>query len=193
VAFWGGQDGSENALDVSGTPPVPLWSVNLGTSYDCGSVPEGITSTAPVTTLPGVTDPVLFVGGNNPNVGIKDSTPFLYALDALTGNPIANWNPPKQLSNDPTAYISSSPVVYTPPGATDPSVYIGLAAAQCQPVQGQVFQFDAVTGTLQHTFDVVPNGCTGGGGVEFADHRCSDEHALHRYRRCEGYVFAEFV
>ena len=30
-------------------------------------------------------------------------------------------------------------------------------------LQGQIIQLNRVTGALQHTYDIVPNGCTGGG------------------------------
>ena len=44
------------------------------------------------------------------------------------------------------------------------SVYIGVASfGDCPLVQGQLLQLNRVTGALQNTFNVVPNGCTGGG------------------------------
>ena len=43
------------------------------------------------------------------------------------------------------------------------SVYEGLASqGDCPLVQGKFFQLSALTGAIQHTFYVVPNGCTGG-------------------------------
>jgi hypothetical protein len=44
------------------------------------------------------------------------------------------------------------------------SVYIGVASfGDCPLVQGQLLQLNRVTGALQNTFNVVPNGCDGGG------------------------------
>jgi len=44
------------------------------------------------------------------------------------------------------------------------SVYIGVASfGDCPLVRGRLLQLNRVTGALQHTFNVVPRGCTGGG------------------------------
>ena len=44
------------------------------------------------------------------------------------------------------------------------SVYIGVSSfGDCPLTQGQLIQLNRVTGAVQNTFDVVPNGCTGGG------------------------------
>jgi outer membrane protein assembly factor BamB len=43
-------------------------------------------------------------------------------------------------------------------------VYIGVSSfGDCPLVQGQLVQLNAATGAIQHKFNVVPNGCTGGG------------------------------
>jgi len=44
------------------------------------------------------------------------------------------------------------------------SVYIGVASfGDCPLVQGQIIQLNRVTGVLQNQYNIVPNGCTGGG------------------------------
>ena len=54
--------------------------------------------------------------------------------------------------------------VWSSPAVFGNSVYIGVASfGDCPLVQGQLLQLDRITGALQHTFNVVPNGCTGGG------------------------------
>jgi outer membrane protein assembly factor BamB len=80
------------------------------------------------------------VGGGNEQV---------YALNALTGTIL--WQHPAG------NYLWSSPLV------ANGSVYIGTASlGDCPNIHGQLLQLDAVTGTVLHTFDVVPVGCTGG-------------------------------
>ena len=44
------------------------------------------------------------------------------------------------------------------------SVYIGVSSfGDCPLVQGQILQLNRVTGALQNQFNIVPNGCIGGG------------------------------
>lgn len=168
VVYWDSVDGYERAtLTTNGSPLQGFTPFYLGETPYCGGsgyVQAGV-STAAVALINGT--PTLFVGGANPN-----STPpvapetTLYALNAATGTLI--WQQPTVLTTTTNSYIFSSPVVYTPSGAADPSVYIGVAAYAengplCTVVQGQLFQVDATNGQIQHTFNVVPNGCTGGG------------------------------
>lgn len=88
---------------------------------------------------------MLYVGGGDGK---------LYALDALTG--AIRWS--TRLGPSPATFIWSSPTVY------NGSAYIGVASlGDCPLVQGQLVQLNAWTGTVQHTFDVVPNTCIGGG------------------------------
>jgi polyvinyl alcohol dehydrogenase (cytochrome) len=93
----------------------------------------------------GTATSVLFVGGGDGQ---------FYALDARTG--ILLWS--TRLGSSPSNFIWSSPAVF------NGSVYIGLASyGDCPLVQGQLIQLSATSGTVQHVFDVVPTGCTGGG------------------------------
>src|SRR6266496_3607882 len=82
------------------------------------------------------------------------SNAHFYALDALTGKII--WN--TSLGSSPSHFIWSSPAIY------NGSVYIGMASfGDCPLVQGKMIQLNASTGAIQHAFNVVPNGCLGGG------------------------------
>jgi outer membrane protein assembly factor BamB len=174
VLYEGGQDGYERAFAVNNNY-AQLWQTNLGTTAPVSStctLPDtfGITSTAAVAVITGgppqhAPQSLAFVGGNDYTAAPADSTPYVYALNAATG--AIAWRTSLVQSGDPTPtteYISSSPAVYTPAGAPQASVYIGLAANDhCQPVQGKVFQLNALTGAIQNTFDVVATGCQGGG------------------------------
>jgi len=122
-----------------------VWTNQLGTTTDtgCNPVSVGVASTSTVATINGRS--MLFVGGGNAR---------FYALDALTGKSI--WN--TSLGSSPGHFIWSSPAVY------NGSVYIGVSSfGDCPLVQGQLVQLNASTGAIQHTYNVVPNGCTGGG------------------------------
>ena len=88
---------------------------------------------------------MLFVPGGDDN---------FYALNALTGALI--WK--TSLGVEPAYFLWSSPTLY------NGSVYEGVASVgDCPLVQGEMVQMDASTGTVQHVFDTVPTGCTGGG------------------------------
>ncbi len=144
--YWGSWDGFEHATNLDGTP---LWSTNLGTtSASCyPNVTHGVLGTATVATVKigGTPTTVVFVGGGQT---------IFYALNAATGAII--WQ--TQLGTPPDDEIWSSPSVYKG------SIYIGIAHffGEC-PSQGRVVQLDAATGTILHTFDIAPNGCTGAG------------------------------
>ena len=146
LIYWGSWDGFEHATNLNGEE---VWKTNLGTTtdYDCDPPTAGLASTAAVApfTIHGKTTMVLFVGGGNAT---------FYALDAANGKEI--WH--SALGTSPDYFIWSSPVVYKG------SVYIGVSSfGDCPGAQGQLVQMDAATGTLQNVFDVVPNGCVGGG------------------------------
>lgn len=144
--FFGSWDGNEYALDLNGNL---LWSQYLGQTYDshCKMPEVGVGSTATVATflLNGKKTSVLLVGGGNAN---------MYALNAQTGAIL--WHTPLGSSPSPKTFLWSSPSYY------QGSVYIGVASFDdCPLVQGQMVQLDAATGSIQHVFDTVPNGCTG--------------------------------
>jgi polyvinyl alcohol dehydrogenase (cytochrome) len=143
LIYWGSWDaGFEHATNLTNGH---VWTIPLGTTTDtsCNPVSVGVASTSTVATINGRS--MLFVGGGNAH---------FYALDALNGSTI--WN--TSLGSSPSHFIWSSPAVY------NGSVYIGLASfGDCPLVQGQMIQLNASTGAIQHTFNVVPNNCTGGG------------------------------
>ncbi len=147
VVYWGSFDGYERATDTAGNL---LWKTYLGITSPSGCVDPssaGIDSTATVTTdVPvGSATSVLYVGGGDSEV---------YALNAATGAMLWSYN----VGGSPNTFIWSSPAVF------GNSVYIGVSSfGDCPLVQGELLQLNRVTGALQNTFDVVPNGCTGGG------------------------------
>ena len=170
LVYWGTWDGIEHATPLPGSL-ASGWATNLGaatssTATGCSGSTIGVASTGAVATVTptGQTSPrsVLFVGGGGTNTAGGGSAQ-LYALDALTGSVL--WHTP--LGPSPNNFMWSSPAVYTytnSSGATVTSVYVGVASfGDCPLVQGQVVQLDATSGQMQHVFDVVPSGCTGGG------------------------------
>ena len=146
LLYWGDWSGVEHASSLSDGSDV--WTTNLGTSTaNCAPQPHGVASTSTIATevIGGVSTPVDYVGGG--------ANATFYALNANTGAII--WQ--TQLSTQAGAYIWSSPALY------NGSVYVGLSSLMdCPLIQGQVLQLDAVSGAIQHTFNVVPNGCIGG-------------------------------
>lgn len=147
LVYWGSFDGYERATDTSGKL---VWQTNLGTTSppacsDPGAA--GIASTPSLTTdVPvGSATSVLYVGGGDSKV---------YALNAATGAVLWSYS----AGGNPDTFIWSSPAVF------GNSVYIGLSSfGDCPLTQGKLLQINRVTGVLQNTFNVVPNGCTGGG------------------------------
>ena len=147
LVYWGSNDGFERATDTSGNL---VWQANLGrTSPPACTDPSsfGISSTPTITTdvpVGGATS-VLYVGGGDSKV---------YALNAATGAVLWSYD----VGGNPDTFLWDSPLVY------GNSVYIGVSSfGDCPLTQGQVLQLNRVTGALQNTFNVVPNGCTGGG------------------------------
>jgi polyvinyl alcohol dehydrogenase (cytochrome) len=151
LIYWGSWDGLEHATPTSGGSDT--WSVNLGKSSTpaCGTI--GVASTADIANVG--TAPYLFVGGGGSSIA-GGGQAQLYALNPATG--AVYWHTP--LGAAPDNQIWSSPAVYTANGQT--SVYVGLASFCDDPlVQGELFQVDAATGTVQHVFSTVPAGCLG--------------------------------
>jgi len=151
MVYWGSFDGYEYATDLNGNL---IWSTNLGGSItQCVPTPLGVVGSAAVVNdvlVNGVLyNDVLYVGGSDHN---------LYALNASTGQVL--WQTLLGVPNSNT-FIWDSPLV------VNGNVYIGTGttgeAAGCKNVQGQLFELSASTGNIENTFDVVPNGCKGGG------------------------------
>lgn len=145
IIYWGSWDGFEHATALNN---ARVWSINIGTTTSTQCVPNtvGVASTATLASvvIGGSTVSVDFVGGGNGR---------FYALNAATGATI--WS--TLLGSPPAHFIWGSPAVY------NGSVYIGMASlGDCPLVQGQFIQLNAATGAIQHTFNTVPTGCTGG-------------------------------
>ncbi len=145
LIYWGSWDGLEHATNPATGKDV--WTTNLGQTQDtCSKVQHGVLSTATVTSilLNGVVTPVVFVGGGNVQV---------YALNANTGGVI--WQ--TLLGSQSDHFLYGSPAVFKG------NVYIGVSShGDCPLVQGQLVELNASTGVIEHSFNVVPNGCTGG-------------------------------
>ncbi|TME87815.1 MAG: hypothetical protein E6I43_02960 [Chloroflexi bacterium] len=158
LIYVGAWDGYEYALTPSG---AIQWKRFLGitTKGKACQYPIGLAGTAVVAraTVNASERSVLYVGGGG-NVDaagtmVAGGTAQLFALDALTGGVL--WH--TSLGASPDHFIWSSPAFYRG------SVYVGVSAfADCPLIQGQLVQVDAASGHLQHTFDVVPSGCSGG-------------------------------
>lgn len=146
LVYWGSWDGYEHATDPS--TGTDVWKTFLGQTKSClHHMTFGVQSTATITSevINGVATTVDIVGGGDAQ---------LYALDANQGTVL--WHTP--LSTLSGSFIHSSPAVY------NGSVYIGLSSADACPfIPGQMLQVNASTGAIQNTFNVVPNGCLGGG------------------------------
>jgi outer membrane protein assembly factor BamB len=147
LVYWGSNDGNERATNTSGNL---VWQTNLGrTNTPKCTDPSnfGIASTPTITTdVPvGTATSVLYVGGGNSKV---------YALNAATGAVLWSYD----VGGNPNTFIWDSPLVY------GNSVYIGVSSfGDCPLTAGQLLQLNRVTGTLQNTLNLVPNGCTGAG------------------------------
>jgi hypothetical protein len=171
LVYAGSWNGSEFALCASSctvgsttyTTGQVVWHTYLGRTSGCGgpsnSAIQGVTSAAAVANVPvgGVTQPVVFVGGGGDitqsGTVITNATAQVLALNALTGAVL--WR--SSLGSAPTHYTWSSPLY------ANGSLYLGVSSlSDCPLVQGKVVQLDPGTGTVLHTFDVVPNGCLGG-------------------------------
>jgi hypothetical protein len=139
LIYWGSWDGYEHAANLAGTE---VWRRNLGTTVGACFIKTGVVGAGTLGTINGT--PALFVAGGNAT---------FYALNALTGAVI--WQ--RQLGSPPAHFLWSSPMV------ANGSVYVGMASLlDCPLVQGQLIQLNADTGAVQHTLNLVPNGCIGG-------------------------------
>src|SRR6266516_5127851 len=145
--YWGSWGISNEHATALNNARVWVAKLGLTTDTQCNPVTVGVASTATIApvVIGGQTTLVDFVGGGDAH---------FYALNAATGTKI--WS--TLLGSSPSHFIWSSPAVF------NGSVYVGLASfGDCPLVQGQVIQLNASTGAIQHTFNVVPNGCTVGG------------------------------
>jgi polyvinyl alcohol dehydrogenase (cytochrome) len=147
IIYWASWDGYEYATTLDNKT---VWATYLGrTIADPSCIPPqlGVTSTATITSvnINGKMTLVDFLGGGNG---------YFYALNALTGAVI--WR--TFLGSPPGYYLWSSPAFY------QGHIYMGVSSlGDCPLVPGRIVQLNPSTGTIQHTFNTVPNGCRGGG------------------------------
>jgi polyvinyl alcohol dehydrogenase (cytochrome) len=146
LVYWGAWDGNEYARHLDGSM---AWTTFIGKTTDpsCGGGTLGVLSTGTVANVQmgGKTISTLLVGGGDAQ---------FYALNAKTGAIL--WK--TRLGTSPDNIIWASPNLYKG------SIYIGLASfGDCPLVQGKVFKLNVTNGSIQNTFNVVPNGCTGAG------------------------------
>lgn len=146
VIYWGDWNGYEHATTRQGKP---LWTTFVGkTVGQCRpTFTGGITNATTIATVPikGTMTEVAFVDGGDANV---------YALNASTGKVL--WH--TSLGTLPDHFLWGGTAVY------QGHVYTGVASwGDCPLVQGQMVELNAETGALEYTFNMVPNGCVGGG------------------------------
>ncbi len=144
LIYWGSWDGIFHATRPDGTQ---AWTANLGrtpTPSGCSGREHGVmgAATFAFVQINSVSTPVVFVGGG------KD---VFYALNATTGAIL--WQ--DTLSSPPTEIWASSAFYKG-------SIYISTSSwGDCPLVQARIFRLNPATGTIENTFNVVPNGCTG--------------------------------
>lgn len=144
--FVGSNSGYETALNVGSMSQY--WSTYLGTDGPVATCPNssqyGVVSSPTAATVNGTTNVVYLSGGDA----------ALYALNASTGGIL--WR--TQLAALPNNFSFVSPLLYN--GA----LYTGIASyGDCPLVQGQFFKINPLTGAIEATFLMAPNGCIGGG------------------------------
>ncbi len=141
--YYGSWDGYFRAATPAGKL---LWSIFIGQLNIPTCVPAiaGIGGTPTYAVVNGI--PTIYIAGGNG---------WMYALNANTGAVI--WS--TLLGDTNTGYyIWDSPEVY------NGSVYIGVSSyGDCPNIPGTLNKLDWATGAVQGVFNIVPQGCTGGG------------------------------
>ena len=143
TVYWGSWDGYVHATTISTN--ARLWSTFIGqtTASTCNPPRVGVASSPTVVSVNGQLE--VLVGGGNAS---------FYALNASTGSIL--WH--TSLGSPPSTFLWDSPAVF------NGSVYIATSSfGDCPLVQAKFYQLNAATGAIQHTFSIVPAGCTGGG------------------------------
>jgi outer membrane protein assembly factor BamB len=152
LVYWGAFNGDMYAANP--TTGKMVWTTYVGQLTLPKSCDHAVPNPLGVTGTPQfgqikikhVLTPVLYVPGGNSTV---------YALDASTGAIL--WK--TAVGNAKWDYLWDSPAVW------DGNLYVGVASPANCPVteQGVVYELDAHTGEIEHSFDVVTTGCVGGG------------------------------
>ena len=147
TVYWGSSDGYERATDLHGNL---RWRTYVGVTTPggtCFPASVGVASTAMYRTdvTIGTSNAILFVGGGDGN---------LYALDAETGAVL--WA--TRLGATPDNFV------YDSPRYDNGSIYIGVSSyGDCPYTQGKFFKINPVTGAIENTANLTPNGCVGAG------------------------------
>ncbi len=143
VGYYGSWDGALHAANLA--TGQDYWSTPLGTKPgSCTALNYGLVGTPAIATI-GSTQ-MAFVAGGQDNVTAVNTSNGSIVWQTNIGN------------NSKGQFIYDSTAVY------NGSVYIGLDDfGDCPLEQGQVYQLNAATGQIEHTFNVVPNGCIGAG------------------------------
>ena len=152
LVYWGAFDGYEYAANPrTGSQVWKTFVGQLKLPSACDTQvpnPLGVSGTAEFVKMStnGQTTPVLFVSGGRSTV---------YALNASTGAVL--WQTP--VGSSEWDYIWDAPTVWKG------SVYVGIASPANCPVteQGVIVKLNATTGAVEDSFNVVPDGCIGGG------------------------------
>jgi len=143
TVYWGSWDGDVHATNI--TNNARIWTTFVGQTTDatCSPPRVGVASSPTVTTAGGQLE--VLVGGGDANV---------YALNAANGQIL--WH--TSLGSSPSTFIWDSPAVF------NGSIYIGTSSfGDCPLVQSKFYRLDETNGQIQNTFNVVPDGCVGGG------------------------------
>ncbi len=141
--YWGSWDGYVRAATISGNT---YWSTFVGqtTVATCQPPTAGVGGSVAYGSVNGTA--AIFAGGGDGK---------LYALNAQTGAVL--WS--TLLGNTASGYF-----IWDSPTVSGGNVYIGISSfGDCPTVQGKLFSVNAATGAIQGTFNIVQNGCTGGG------------------------------
>lgn len=143
--YWGSWDGYEHATNLNGQQ---LWQTYVGMTTprsNCSIPPAGVAASATVTsiTLNGIATTAIIVNGGNAHV---------YALNASNGSIL--WS--TAVGTSPDYMLWGGTTVY------NGDVYTGVSSyGDCPLVTGGVFQLDALTGNILHTFNTVSAPCRG--------------------------------
>jgi hypothetical protein len=158
TAYFGDWSGALHSLNVSATPPPNPWNWN----YSRTGLPmvncTGNTYARGITSTPVLWHNLVIVGAGDRNYKLKPGIGYGWVIAVNASGPhkgTALWA--TNLSNYTThgawtwTYTWSSPVVY------NGTVLIGLASGCDQEeVQGQLDQLNAMTGAVEHIFNVTP-------------------------------------
>jgi outer membrane protein assembly factor BamB len=143
TVYWGSWDGDVHATNITNNARIWTRFVGQATDANCNPPRVGVAGSPTVTSINGQLEAL--VGGGDAN---------FYALNATNGQVL--WH--TSLGSSPSTFIWDSPAVF------NGSIYIGVSSfGDCPLIQSKFYRLDATNGQIQNTFNIVPNGCVGGG------------------------------